>query len=178
MKIFFGITLTVIFFGLSSFLYSKKNSGVPTSKITFVNSPRDVVIVGYKTSDSTAQVSISNSDLQQNIVSTIPELNGATITNDPLSIKVNQVTGYLLFSVTDTANQKLSVGLELIFNSSNLVYSLKSGRQIHICKSISNCNGCSFIFSEAWIVGCKCSMANTLDSTLVPNCQDLQTVSH
>lgn len=174
--------LLILFIGLNSFYWPNRSSvsslfenRSPNSETQPYKTSQDIV-VAQRTSDSTANLTISSSGVQQNIITAIPELDSSTVTADPISIKVNQVTGYLVFNVINSAGDKMTVGLELLSNSGNLVFQTQSGRQIHICKSTGNCNSCAFIFAEAWIVGCNCNSGSN-GSSIIPNCQDITTIS-
>src|SRR6476659_3890327 len=56
----------------------------------------DDVLVGQRTGENTAQLLITRSAIQQTIIAPVPELNGVAITDDPISIKINKITGYLI----------------------------------------------------------------------------------
>jgi hypothetical protein len=138
----------------------------------------DSILVGHRTSDSTATISISMSDIQHNVIAIIPELDSCSITNDAVSIRVNKITGYLLFKVINASGKRLSVALELVLRSADFSYQVKSGRQVHICQSAESCNSCAFIFAEVWIVDCKCESQNRNTSSLIRDCQDQIILSH
>ena len=127
------------------------------------------VIVGQRTGENTAQLSIGKSGIQQNLLTAIAELNGLVVTDDPVSIQINKVTAYLIFSVNNATGKKITVALELVQNSTDLIFRSKSGREMHICKSNGSCNSCEFVFDAIRIIACTCNSGN-VDSA-VSNCQ-------
>lgn len=131
----------------------------------------DNVLIGYRTGESTAQLVITKAGIEQNIMGTTPDLTGLVVLNGSISLKVNKVTSYLIFQSNNAANEKVTIALELVSDSNNLVYKQKSGRQIFICKSTGSCNTCEFIFDNVWIMGCRCSSVNSNDSSGAANCQ-------
>ena len=171
------VVLSVFFLALSSFSYSSN----PTSYLLNHNclwgnyilnvQLYDDVLVGQRTGENTAQLSISKSGIQQNILVSFPELNGALVTDGPISIQINKITSYLIFSINNAGGKKITVALELISNSNDLMFRAKSGREMHICKSNGSCNSCQFIFDDTRIIACTCNSGSDTDSSANTNCQ-------
>jgi hypothetical protein len=167
------ILLPAFFLILSSFCFSGaskvvRNAGTGKDMVNHIQLYDDV-LVGQRMGENTAQLLITRSAIQQTIITPVPELNGVSVTDDPISIKINKITSYLIFNVNNANGKKITVALELIQNSNDLVFRAKSGREMHICKSNGNCNSCEFIFDAARIIACTCNSGN-MDSVNT-NCQ-------
>jgi hypothetical protein len=176
------LTLPLFLFGLSSFIQPRNresstffNQQVSNAVNKFQNLT-DGVLVGHRTGENTAQLVISKSGIQQNIVASLPELTGISVTDDPITIHINEITSYLLFQATDTSGKKMTIAIELVSSSNDLLFQDKSGREIHTCKSMGNCNSCGFSFYENRIFGCSCNSMNGSDSTVISNCDHIGSI--
>lgn len=113
------------------------------------------VVVGTKTSSATGTVSISNSNIQQYILSTIPDLSNTTITSDQPTVSVSDVYNYLIFQVTNTAGDTLSIAVRLTLSSNEFSFQPHTSKDVRICKGYGTCTSCTFMFGEAKnIKGC------------------------
>jgi hypothetical protein len=174
------IYLPAFFLALSSFCLTGKSAlinktVVPENYCNRVVSYDDILI-GKRTSENSAQVSITKAGIQQNIIIPIQELNGVVVTDDPISIQVNKITSYLIFSVNNAGGKKISVALELVQISNDLIFRAKNGMEIHICKSNGNCNSCEFVFDSCIIIACTCNSGYIIDS-VATNCHHRGTIS-
>lgn len=176
MKNKINLIILLVFCLSSSFICPELPEGRVSDETSRVSSlllhtSTDNVLIGYRTGENTAQLVITKAGINQNIMGTTPDLTGLVVLNGSISLKVNKVTSYLIFQSNNAANEKLTIALELVSDSNNLVYKQKSGRQIFICKSTGSCNTCEFIFDNVWIMGCRCSSVNSNDSSGAANCQ-------
>lgn len=122
------------------------------------------VTVGTKTTDSTAEVTISNSQIQSQIITVIQPLAGSSITSDAASIIVSKEDNYLVFKVT-TSSGTQSIAIQLSLSGNTFKFLNKPGSQVHRCFTKSSC-GCNFAVNEyRAIIGCGCNgNINTSDS--------------
>ncbi len=119
-------------------------------------------LVGQLINDSSSQLSINNAAIQQNIFSSIPFLNGKTITSQNASLLSNEAGSFLLFNVNDTANTVQTIAVELYSNhSGNLLYQAHTGRLFYISKGYGNCTDCQFIRVHGRIAASKCASSSS-----------------
>ena len=107
------------------------------------------VVVGTKTNSTLGTVSISNSNIQQSILSTISDLSNTTITSDQSSISVSDVYNYLVLQVTNAAGDTLSVAVRLTLSSNEFSFQPHTSKDVRICKGYGTCTSCTFMFGEA-----------------------------
>lgn len=111
------------------------------------------VIIGSKTNDSTGIVTLTNSQIQQNVIATIPLISHATIINTQPYISVGAISTYLIFKVTSMAGDTINIAVGLTTSTNNLSFS--AGNEIHLCSANTNCTSCGFAMdNNRKIIGC------------------------
>lgn len=122
--------------------------------------------VGTKINDSTGQVTISNLEIQQNIIPGDSLLSGLILTNDQPVLQVNSIATYLIFKATNIQGEHIRVAVEVLQSNSTFIYQQGGGKEIHLCKSYGNCTGCQFIQALHRIITCNCDgVMNSMSST-------------
>lgn len=129
--------------------------------ITPVNKYFDVA-VGHRTTDSTGQLNISNSTIQQSIIPGISMIYNATITSENASLMVGRKTAFLLFNVTDSSGIKSAVAVQLYESGfGDFTFHSGTGKALHIATGINGCNNCFFKMEFGIIRSATCD-SNTL----------------
>ena len=129
-------------------------------------------LVGHRINDSSAQLSINNAGIQQNIFSSIPLLNGKTITSESASLLSNAAGYFLVFNVNDTSNTTQTVAIELYRDhSGNLLFQAHTGKLFYTSKGYGSCTGCVFVRVHGRIAASKCALSsNTTSPTNYSGC--------
>lgn len=121
--------------------------------------PNQVVPVGTKTTDTSSTVSITSGQIQQLIIPFITSIKTSTVVSGSISI-LNGQSNYLMFEVVNN-NDTLTVAVELIVNSSSLIFDKTENLASHTCKKKGSCNSCNYtrnMYDK--IISCSCSQTN------------------
>jgi hypothetical protein len=168
----FFVTVTAMGFSEPSSKKYMNHARTDSPLIFNVSNSRDIAVgtgtsdstgieVGTRNADSTGTASVSNTVIQQSIVSTISLLNNTTVSSDAPSIFVGKQYSYLIFK-TSNSTETFKVAVELTLEGNIFKFqSSVPGKQIHVCKDAGVCATCDFFKDENnTITGCGCSSDN------------------
>lgn len=123
------------------------------------------VFVGNRTSDSTATLILTSTDIQESIVSTISYLDGMNLNGASPSLMVTPAAAYIILTGTDESGIPVTVAIQLICDKASMAYRQKSKQTVHICRRSPECSACKFITLGNLILTCQCASQNPADST-------------
>lgn len=113
------------------------------------------VIIGYKTNDSTGKVTITNSQIQQSVISLFPLISQSSIANMQPYISVGKNATYLIFQVTSPRGDTTNVALNLTASGNDLFLASLGKRKIYLCRENKQCTTCGFAMNPGKkIIGC------------------------
>jgi hypothetical protein len=115
------------------------------------------VPVGNRTGDSTGNLTISNSGIQQSILSSVPMFTGWAMTNENTMLSVSSNHSYLIFKLVKPSGDTAKVAVELALENNLFVFNPHAGSKILFYTTYGNPTNCQFLKDRTKsIVGCRC----------------------
>ena len=121
------------------------------------------IAIGNRTGDTTGVITISNSGIQQSIISDIPSFTNWTVTSEQARLSVNPNKCYLTFKIRKPTGDTAAVAIEVRQITSNLLMFVPyHDTEVFYYTSYGSCNDCKF--QKDWdknITGCTCKALST-----------------